>query len=110
MKQDYPRIGIKTLCRLFGKTRHAWYDHQWRVKDVGLKEDIILQHVMKIRQDLPRVGTLKLHHMLAPELTSHGISLGRDYLFDLMRQRGLYIRIRKRQVETAIGCINMLTW
>lgn len=100
MKQDYPRMGIKILCRLFGKSRHAWYDHQWRLKDIGLKEDIILQHVMKIREDLPRVGTLKLHHMLTPQLAAHGISLGRDYLFDLMRERGLYIRRRKRRAVT----------
>lgn len=100
MKQDYPSLGIRSLCRLFGKTRHAWYDHQWRVKDTGLKEDIILQHVMEIREDLPRVGTLKLHHMIAPKLLSHGISLGRDYLFDLMREHGLYIRRRKRRVIT----------
>lgn len=100
MKQDYPTIGIKILCRLFGKTRHAWYDYQWRVKDTGLKEDIILQHVMEIREDLPRVGTLKLHHMIAPKLLTHGISVGRDYLFDLMREHGLHIRRRKRRVIT----------
>lgn len=100
MKEDYPGTGIKSLCRLFGKTRHAWYDHQWRLKDTGVKEDIILQHVMNIRKDLPRVGTLKLQYMIAPQLAAHGISCGRDYLFDLMREHGLYIRKRKRRVIT----------
>ncbi len=100
MKQDYPYLGIGTLCRLLGKTRHAWYDHQWRLKNIGLKEDIILQHIMEIRKDLPRIGTLKLQHLIAPKLAGHGISVGRDYLFDLMRERGLYIRRRKRQVIT----------
>lgn len=100
MRQDYPSLGIKVLCRLFGRTRHAWYDYQWRLKDTGLKEDIILQHVIDIRKDLPRVGTLKLHHMIAPKLLSHGISVGRDCLFDLMREHGLYIRRRKRRVIT----------
>jgi putative transposase len=100
MKQDYPRLGIKILCRLFGKTRHAWYDHGWREQDTGLKEDIVLQHVMDIRKVLPRVGTIKLHHMISPLLAEHNISLGRDYLFDLMREHGLYIRRRKRRVIT----------
>lgn len=100
MKQDYPSIGIKVLCRLFGKTRHAWYDHGWRQQDTGLKEDIILQHVMEVRKILPRVGTHKLHYMLGPKLAEHGISLGRDYLFGLMREHGLYIRRRKRRVIT----------
>jgi putative transposase len=100
MRQDYPYLGIGTLCRLLGKTRHAWYDHQWRLKDTGLKEDIILQYVMRIREDLPGVGTLKLQHMITPKLATHGITVGRDYLFDLMRQRGLDIRRRKRRVIT----------
>lgn len=100
MKQDYPSLGIKTLCRLFGKTRHAWYDYQWRSRDMGVKDDIVIQHVMDIRRSLPRTGTLKLHHMISPMLAQHGISLGRDYLFDLMREHGLLVRRRKRRVVT----------
>ena len=100
MKQEDPRLGVGQLCRLFGKTRHAWYDHRWRVQDLGLKDDIVLQHVYAIRKSLPRVGTLKLHQMLAPLLAGHRISIGRDYLFDLMRQHRLDIRRRKRRVIT----------
>ncbi len=100
MKQDYPQVGIKTLCRLFGKTRHAWYDQLWRYRDIGVKEEVVLQHVRQIRQSLPRIGTRKLHHMIAPMLAEHRIQIGRDYLFDLMRDYGLDIRHRKRRVVT----------
>jgi len=97
MKQDYPRLGIGTLCRLFGKTRHAYYG---RVQDAGLKDEIVLQHVQSIREKLPRVGTLKLHEMLSGPLEKHQIKIGRDYLFDLMREHNLHIRRRKRMVIT----------
>ncbi|TQM49509.1 transposase InsO family protein [Arcticibacter tournemirensis] len=100
MKQQEPAMGIKKLCRLFGKSRHAWYDHQWRYQDIGLKEEIILQHVHQVRESLPRTGTLKLHYMLTPMLAEHDIRIGRDYLFDLMREHGLDIRRRKRRVVT----------
>lgn len=100
MKEDYPKTAIKVLCRLFGKTRHAYYDHQWRVQDEGLKDDIVLQHVQQIRKDLPRLGTLKLHAMLTPVLATHQIKIGRDYLFDLMRLHHLDIRRRKRNAVT----------
>ena len=100
MKQDYPLMGIGALCRLFGKTRHAYYDHGWRVQDQGLRDEIVLQHVLKIREKLPRVGTLKLHQMMAMPLTKHQITIGRDYLFDLMRAHNLHIRRRKRMVVT----------
>lgn len=88
------------LCRLFGKTRHAYYDHQWRVQDQGLKDDIVLQHVLELRKSLPQLGTLKLHQKLKAPLASHHISLGRDYLFDLLREHHLDIRRRKRKVIT----------
>ncbi|MDM8178162.1 IS3 family transposase [Olivibacter sp. 47] len=100
MKQDFPRLGLKLLCRLFGKTRHAYYDHQWRVQDLGLKDEIVLQHVLDIRKKQNRIGTLKLLHMLKQPLGQHGIRIGRDYLFNLMREHGLHIRNRKRKVIT----------
>jgi putative transposase len=101
MKHDYPYISKEALCRLFGKTRHAYYDHQWRGQDQTLKDDIILQLVHKIRNNsLPRLGTRKLLVLLKPELDAHQIQVGRDYLFDLLGEHKLLIRRRKRKVFT----------
>jgi putative transposase len=101
MKQDYPHISMEVLCRLFGKTRHAHYDHRWRQKDQSLKDDIILQLVHQIRSaSLPRLGTRKLLMLLKAELDSHQIQAGRDYLFELLGEHKLLIRRRKRKVFT----------
>jgi putative transposase len=100
MKQDFPKLGIKLLCRLFGKTRHAYYDHQWRVQDEGLKDEIVLQHVLKVRVNQKRIGTLKLHFILQNTLREHQIKIGRDYLFSLLREHGLLIRTRRRKAIT----------
>jgi putative transposase len=88
------------LCRLFGKTRHAYYDHQWRVQDQGLKDEVVIHNVLQIRKSLPATGTLKLHEMLKAPLESHKIKIGISYLFDLMREYNLGIRRRKRKVIT----------
>lgn len=100
MKQDFPKLGIAVLCRLFGKTRHAYYDSLWRKESSLIKEDVILQEVINIRKDLPRLGTRKLHFVLQNKLISHQISFGRDYLFDLLAEHKLLIRQRKRKVIT----------
>lgn len=100
MKQDYPDYGVKVLCRLFGKTRHAYYDALWRQRDDIFKDEIILQFVHKMRQPLPQLGTRKLHELLAAELAEHGLEVGRDYLFDLLHKHKLLIRQRKRKVYT----------
>jgi putative transposase len=53
MKVAYPTLGIKTLCQLFGKTWHAYYDALQRSRREELKDDLILG--MEITR--PRPGT-----------------------------------------------------
>lgn len=65
-----------------------------------MRDDIILQHVQEQRKRLPRLGTRKLHYKITPLLASHGIEVGRDYLFDLLERHRLLIRQRKRKVIT----------
>jgi transposase InsO family protein len=100
MKQDYPHLSRGFLCRLFGKTRHAYYDHLWRSQHGSMKEEVILQLVHEIRGPLPRLGTRKLLFLLQPQLESHGISAGRDYLFELLDAHKLLIRQRRKKVFT----------
>jgi putative transposase len=100
MKQDYPHLSWGFLCGLFGKTRHAHYDHLWRSRDDSLKEEIILQLACEIRKPLPRLGTRKMLFLLQPQLAAHGIAIGRDSLFSLLDAHKLLIRQRKRKVFT----------
>jgi len=100
MKQYYPQTSMIVLCNLFGKTRHAWYDNNWRQQEEFLKEEIIIQLVLEIRRQLPATGTRKLMHMLQPGLAAHGLQAGRDYLFDLLAVHKLLIRTRKRKIIT----------
>src|ERR1700731_1846799 len=101
MKHAYPYISKEVLCRLFGKTRHAYYDHLWRHQDQSLKDDVILQLVHKIRStSLPRLGTRKLLILVKAERETPQIKVGRDYLFNLLQEHKLLIRRRKRKVFT----------
>ena len=53
-----------------------------------------------MRNDLPRIGTRKLHYLLQSSLESHKIKIGRDYLFDLLSEHKLLVRQRKRKAIT----------
>ena len=100
MHLDYPSRGIRTLCRLFGKTRHAYYDKQWRQKKNGIEHAIVLELVSQIRQEQPRLGTDKLYLLIKNALKQHQIKLGRDNLHELLHRHGLTIRRRRRRVRT----------
>ena len=100
MKQDHPHLSWGYLCGLFGKTRHAYYDHLWRDRHDSIKEEVIVQLVDQIRKSLPRLGTRKMLYLLQPELASHDISIGRDCLFELLDAHKLLIRRRRKKVFT----------
>jgi len=100
MKVFYPSVSLQRLCGLFGKTRQAFYDHQRRCSDELLQGALVVDLVKTIRYSLPRVGGLKLLHMLQQDFTAHHISIGRDRFFQLLKQHELLIRRRKRYTVT----------
>lgn len=56
--------------------------------------------VMDIRCKLPRLGTRKLYYLLKPKLENQGIKIGRDTLFDILRQEGLLVGKRRKYTKT----------
>lgn len=100
MKVLYPSIGLTKLCRLFGKTRQAFYDHAWRDNDDHFEEAVIIDLVKHVRRTLPKVGSLKLLHILRDDLALHGISIGRDSFFALLKKNNLLIKRKKRYAVT----------
>ena len=61
---------------------------------------IVLCLVRETRQIMPLIGTRKLIQKLAIPLKEHGIKMGRDQLFELLRFHGLLVRRRRRMVKT----------
>jgi putative transposase len=88
---------MNSICGLFGKTRQAWYVHQWSDEDDTIRDTVVLKSVKEIREQMPRIGTRKLHHMLTGKLQEHKIKIGRDKLFDLLEEYGMLVRRRKRR-------------
>lgn len=97
MKTESPKIGIETLCALFGKTRAAYYDWLKRTNESTLLEGLVLELVRNIREDMPRAGTRQLQRTMELD---YGTQIGRDYLFELLRKNNLLIRQRKRKIVT----------
>ncbi len=89
--------GLRELCRLLGHTRQAYYQHQKLLAKRGLEEDLLIQQVLYHRIPQPRVGGRKLHEMMEPFMEEHGIEMGRDSLFDLLRANDLLIVKRRRR-------------
>ncbi len=55
---------------------------------------------MRLRQHMPRIGGRKLYHLLQEDLHRLGIKMGRDRLFDWLREYRLLVRPRKNYTKT----------
>src|SRR4051812_15306703 len=93
-------MGVGPLCKLFGKSRQAYYNKNWALSDQEQEELIVLDMVAQIRRELPGLGLRKLYMCLYRPFRSNGIKMGRDKLNTLLRKHGLLITKRKRQPKT----------
>jgi putative transposase len=66
------------------------------------KEEII-QRVRELRSRMPKLGGAKLYGELKQEIGLLPVPFGRDRFFDLLRERGLLIRKRRRLVRTTMS-------
>ena len=96
----YSGFSISYYCKLFGKSRQAFYEQRNESGDKSLQDALVLKLVGEIRRDLPRCGTDKLYYILKKSFGQHGIKLGRDGLYRLLGSYGLLIRHRRRKPYT----------
>jgi transposase InsO family protein len=72
-----------------------------RLKKLKLvKRSMIKERIMRIRHEMPRLGTRKLHYILKEGFQREGIFMGRDRLFDLLREEGLLVMRKKKYTKT----------
>lgn len=100
MKTSFSHIGLAKLCGWFGVTRQAYYQNNWKAIDISIEEDLILKEVHEIRKYHKRMGTRKLYEKLQSFMLEHQIKMGRDALFDLLSANHLFVRKRKRRIQT----------
>lgn len=107
LRTDFPQLQIGNLCELFGYTKQAYYQNVTRKCEAETLDDMVLQMVKGIRKEMPKLGVRKILYILRER---HGINIGRDHLFDLMRDNGLLMRKRKMKYKTTYSLHNLRTY
>ena len=98
MHERHPSLRMDVLCGLFGRSKQAFYQHHRKADENRIDKERILLYIKEIRDNLPGCGVRKIHEMLRRyHQTCH---IGRDRLFDLLREEGMLIRKRKRKKRT----------
>jgi transposase InsO family protein len=84
----------------FGYCRDSYYKFKHRVEREGENNKKVLRVIHQRRNYLPREGGRKLYEYLRPYLASECIKLGRDKLFDLLRNHQMLVEPRRKYKVT----------
>jgi len=82
---------------LLGYSRQAYYQHKRQSEKESLQHDLLINEVLVIRKKQKRLGGRKLFFKLDAFIKEHKISIGRDAFFNLLSDRCLLVRKRKRK-------------
>ena len=85
-------VSVRRACAKLGMTRQNYYARRRERERRQVDGDLIAQLVRRERMLQPRLGVRKLMHRLKGELARAGIRLGRDRLFEELRQRDLLLK------------------
>ncbi len=83
-----------------GLSRQAYYQGQQRQARRAHQAEQVVELVRDCRLRQPRLGTRKLHHLLREPLADAGMRLGRDALFDVLRNARLLVPQRRAYHKT----------
>lgn len=91
---------MAAICKVFGKTRQAYYDRMRHTRKRNVDEELIVHHVLERRRLQPKEGVRKLLHNLQPILSQEGIKIGRDRFIEILRKRDLLVKRKRRGKRT----------
>lgn len=95
-------MSMDAVCEQFGISRQAHYQMVQRRLERKEEEEAVLELVRQVRRKHPRMGGRKLLFKIQPMLQQEGLTIGRDRLFDRLRDEDLLVKRKKHQRRTTI--------
>ncbi|MCV2361454.1 IS3 family transposase [Paucibacter sp. TC2R-5] len=93
-------LSVSRACHYMGISRQAYYQGRQTNVERGLRAEAVVKLVNEQRIRQPRLGTRKLHYLLRQPLQQAGIALGRDAMFDVLRNARMLVPTRRAYHKT----------
>ena len=94
------QASIEQTCQCFNLHRDAYYKFKIRKYKKEAVAQQVLELVKEERIEQPRVGTRKLYEALGSSFEANGLKVGRDKLFDILREHDMLIKRKKASCKT----------
>lgn len=92
MTEDSPGVSVEKLCAKVRMSRQNFYKRRSARGRRAVDSEFVTQLVNRERQLQPRLGVRKLHHILSADLQEGGVEIGRDRMFEILRERDLLVK------------------
>ena len=91
---------LTDVCNQYELKRDAYYKYHKRYQKKILQKQQVIELVKERRKKLPREGCRKLHTVLYDKFTEHNLKIGRDSLFDILRENHMLVMRKKTSFKT----------
>jgi transposase InsO family protein len=91
---------LSALCLLSGYSRQAYYKRRLQAEKEPLKEELLIQQVLKHRHLQPSLGGRKLFFLTAAFMKDRHMEMGRDAFFAMLGKYGLLNKRQRRKPRT----------
>ncbi len=91
---------MSEVCACFHLKRDSFYKFQKRFKQREAEVKQVLELVKQERKEQPRVGTRKLHTALYSDFYNANLKIGRDRLFDILREKNMLVKRKRAYAKT----------
>lgn len=98
--QQTGQASIEQTCQRFDMHRDAYYKSKRRQEKRKTLAAKVVALVKEERIEQPRVGTRKLHEALLISFELNGLKVGRDCLFDILRDHEMLVKRKKSSCKT----------
>jgi transposase InsO family protein len=85
---------------MFGISRQAYYKRQKKTTKLIVERKVILDLIKPVRKRMHRLGTIKLYDKIKHDMNKNNIKLGRDKLFDFLRNEKMLVNKKKNFTKT----------
>lgn len=93
-------MSVTRICQWLGISRQAYYQSEKRARMTVQHTKQVIDLVMNYRYLMPSIGTRKLYWLIRPQLLALGLKIGRDKLFNILKENDLLIRPKRRYTKT----------
>lgn len=94
------QASVEQTCQCFDLHRDAYYKYKIRKHKKETVAKQVLEFVKEERIEQPRVGTRKLYEALESCFEANGLKVGRDKLFDILREHDMLVKRKKASCKT----------